>query len=193
MSSEQQAVFDTLVCEPPEAWLAYLRHHNNEESTAGLSTDVIFHHASVLAKSQSSLAWARVAIEAVELSAERSSGVEREAELLRAMRLRSWFISKVGSRLDDYVLDKGIIMQWVFAGLSLTPHGAMERASVLWEKMRLARDSGDAVAMHSAVADLRELRQIKHRLDVAKLLADAGELVHEPSLDEWLKIRAQLP
>ena len=41
--------------------------------------------------------------------------------------------------------------------------------------------------------DLRQLRRIKHRFDVVKVLADCGELPNDPILNEWLEILEQLP
>jgi hypothetical protein len=190
---EQEVIFNKLKGEPPEAWLSYIRHQDRDNTAAGLSMDVIYSHAAVLAKKQHSLEWARVAIEAAELWAHRTVGVERESALLRAMKLRSWFVSKMGSRSDDYVLDKITILRWVLAGLRMTPHEASEKASVLWKRIEKARNSGEPAAMESAVAELRELRKIKHRLTVAKVLADSGELPLQDSLDEWLKIRDQMP
>jgi hypothetical protein len=170
-----------------------LRRQESDETGTGLSADVICHHAALLAKAEVSLAWALVAIEAVEQSARRSSGAARENGLLRAMNLRSWFVSKMGSRPDDYVLDKRIILKWVQDGLTMTPLEAHERATVLWERIRQARDLADPVAMKAAVTDLQELRRIKRRLNVAKLLADVGELIDETNLQGWLKVREQLP
>jgi len=82
----------------PQAWLAYLRSFEEAGPANGLSLKVIFHHAAPLARHQKSLEWAEVAIRAAELDSRRGSDTEREESLLKAMTLRSWFISQMGSR-----------------------------------------------------------------------------------------------
>ncbi len=193
MQNDQQSIFNSLQNEGPRAWLSYLRPFEKGEPITGLSMDVVYHHAAPLAKNQSSLDWAQVAIIAANLWARNSSGVERENALLWAMKLRSWFISKMGSRPNHPVLDKQIILSWVTDGLSLPAKSAEHKAATFWENMAKAKSSTNPEDIQKMVDDLHTLRQIKHRLNVAKVLADCGELSDNPVVSEWLKLRERLP
>lgn len=142
MQNDQQSIFNSLQNEGPRAWLSYLRPFEKGEPITGLSMDVVYHHAAPLAKNQSSLDWAQVAIIAANLWARNSSGVERENALLWAMKLRSWFISKMGSRPNHPVLDKQIILSWVTDGLSLRRNRRSTKPphfGKIWQKRRVQR------------------------------------------------------
>src|SRR5215469_2327003 len=98
MQADQQSIMVSLMDKGPEDWREYLRPFEEGQPLTGLSMEVIFHYAAPLAKDQSTLDWGEVAIRAAELEALNSSGNGRENALLRAMRLRSSFIAKMGSR-----------------------------------------------------------------------------------------------
>lgn len=193
MHRDQQIVFESLINEGPESWLAYLRPFEQGEPITGLSMLAIFHYAAPLAKDLRSLEWAEVAARAADLEAANSGGIERENASLSAMQLRSWFISKMGSRQHHTILDKEMILRWVIEGLNLSIDAAKEKASALWKNMAKVKDSSDPANRQLVVEDLRQLRRIKHRLNVVKVLADCGELSNDSVLKEWLEIRQQLP
>ena len=87
--------------------------------------------------------WAEVAVRAVELEASMSSGVESENARFWAMRLRSWFIAKMESRSNHFVLDKEVILNWVMEGLKLSVQSAKEKISSLAELRALAKKSSN--------------------------------------------------
>jgi hypothetical protein len=193
---DQQTIFDSLKDKGPEAWLRHLQRFEEGEPISGLSTQVIFHHVAPMAKKLGSLEWAEVAVRAAELEARNGRGIDREEALLNAMNLRSWFIVRKGSRPGHLVLDTGIILSWVMDGLTLPMATAGEKGMALWENLARAKASPDSEAIRSVTKDLHDLRWIKHRLNVVKVLVSCGELpeTSETSvLNEWLKILESLP
>jgi len=193
MQNDQQSIMNSLKDERPEAWLAYLRPFEEGEPITGLSMLVIFHYAAPLAKKQDSLDWAEVAVRAAELEARNCSGIGSENARLWAMQLRSWFISKMGSRSNHFVLDKEVILNWVMDGLKLSVRAAKEKISSLAEVIAVAKKSSNPDDGQRLRNDLSELCRIKHRLNVVKVLADCGELPSDSLLYKWLEIREQLP
>jgi hypothetical protein len=193
MQNDQQDIFDSLKGEGPQAWRAYLRPFEEGESITGLSMLVIYPYAAGLAKNQGSLDWAEVAVRAAELEARNHSGTEREEALLWAMQLRAWFISKMGSRSNDLILDKAIILRWVMDGVEISVQTAKAKTLSIGERLAGLKNSSNPEDKQQVLEDLRLLRRLKHRLNVVKVLADCGELSNDSSLHEWLEIREQLP
>jgi hypothetical protein len=154
---------------------------------------VIFNYAAWLAKKQASLDWAEVAIRAAELEASNRTGIEREGVVMHAMRLRSWFISQMGSRPHHFILDKEIILGWVMDGLNLPMQTAQAKTVELGENLVRAKNSPHHEDMQQVAKDFQQLVRIKHRLNIAKVLADCGELSDDSVLYEWLKLRESLP
>lgn len=194
MEPDQQSIFNSLKDKSHEEWIAYLRRFEDDpQLRSGLSMLVIFHYVAPLAKNQDSLDWGEVAVRAAELEARNCSGVERENALLWAMKLRAWFICKMGSRTGHLVLDKEIIFRWVTEGLTLSVRSAREKAERIGEDLRRVKDSSDPMETRRVADDLSQLFRIKHRLNVVKTLADCGEFAIDLGMDEWLRIREQLP
>ncbi|UWZ82489.1 hypothetical protein [Occallatibacter riparius] len=194
MEIDQQSIMNALKDKGPEAWSAYLRRFEDDpQLTSRLSMQVIFHYAAPLAKDRESLDWGEVAVRAAELEARNCSGVEHENALLWAMNLRSWFICKMGSRSGHLVLDKEIILRWISEGLPLSVQPAREKAARFGATLTRGKVSSDSKGTQLIADDLRLLRRIKHRLNVAKVLQDCGQLTSDPELDEWLEIRELLP
>ena len=190
---DQQTAFNTLKMQGPLAWLAYLRNFEETGRANGLSLQVIFHHAAPLAKHQRSLDWAEVAIRAAELDSNSGSDTEREESLLSAMTLRSWFISQMGSRPGHFVLDKETVIQWAMAALTLSICEVKDRAMSFWENLKRAKESSNSDALQQTAKDAHQLRWIKHRLNIIKVLVDCGELPSDSVLGEWLQLRESLP
>src|SRR3954471_1089413 len=140
MQPDQQSILNSLRDKGPEAWRAYLRPFEEGQPLTGLSMLVIFHYAAPLAKDQGSLEWAEVAVRSSELEALRCGGTERENALLWAMKLRSWFIARMGSRPDHLVLDKEIILHWAMKELDIPIQTVKEKAGLIWKD--LARIKG---------------------------------------------------
>jgi len=193
MQNDQQSIMNSLKNEGPKAWRAYLDPFEDGNTTPGLSMLVIFHYVAPLAKKQGSLDWAEVAVRAAELEARRSGGIESENARFWAMQLRSWFIGKMGSRSNHFVLDKEVILNWVIEGLTLSLQTAKDKAASLGERLAASKHSANPEDKQRVLEDLRLLSRCKHRLNVVKVLSDSGELPNNPILNEWLAIREQLP
>src|SRR5215469_5087589 len=193
MQTDQQSIMNSLKDKGPEAWRAYLHPFEEGQPLTGLSMQVIFQYAAPLAKDKSSLDWAEVAVRASELETLNCSGTERENALLWGMQLRSWFIAKMGSRPNHLVLNKEVILQWATEGLDISVQTAKEKAALIWKDVARIKGSSNSADMQRVHDDLRQLRRIKYRLDVVKVLADRGELPNDSILNEWLEIRQQLP
>ena len=189
---DQQSILDSLKTQSPEAWLAYLRRYEDRVDT-GLSMQVIFDYAVRLAKEHESLEWAEVAVRAAELAASQDCGVEREQDLQRAMRLRTWFISRMGSRTGHAVLDKAAVLHWAMDSLTLPIPTAREMAASFWADFAEAQTSPDPEDLRRMAKRLHQLRWLRHRLDVVKMLADSGELPSDSVFHEWLQLREALP
>lgn len=195
MHADQQSIMDSLRDKGPEAFREYLRRFEEGAplSGSGLSMLVVFHYAAPLAEKQESIDWAEVAVRAAELEARNSTGVERENSLLWAMNLRSRFICKMGSRSDHFVLDKAVILAWVMECLTLPVQTALAKSAAVKQKLAGLKVLSNPEEKQRIADDLSELFRIKHRLNIAKVLVDCGELRSDPVLNEWLEIREQLP
>jgi hypothetical protein len=195
METDQQSILNSLMDKGPEGFSAYLRRFEDDpQLSSGLSMLVIYGHSASIAKKQGNLDWAEIAVRAAELEALTSTNeIGRHDSRWMAMQLRSWFISKMGSRSDHLVLDKEIVLRWVTEGLTLSVQAARDKAARIGERLARVKDSSDPKEMQRVGDDLRQLRRIKHCLNVAKVLVDCGEHVSDPVLDEWLEIREQLP
>ena len=193
MQTDQQSIFNSLKDKGPEAWREYLRPFEKGQPLTGLNMLVIFHYVAPKAKEQDSLDWAEVAVRAAELEALNSSGTARENALLWAMQHRSWFIAKRGPRPNHPVLDKEVILRWVVDGLDISVQTAKEKSIQVWEDVARVKGSSNREYRQRVHDDLKQLRRIKHRLGVLKVLADCGDLPNDSILNEWLQIREQLP
>jgi hypothetical protein len=194
MQTDQQSIMNSLKDKGPDAWREYLRRFEDDtQLTSGLSMLVIYDYSANLARNQSNLDWAEVAVRAAGLEALHSNEIGREDSQQKAMRLRSWFISKMGSRSGHLVLDKETVLRWVIEGLTLPVQAAREKSARIGEDLARMKSISDPEEKQRVADDLRQLRRIKHRLNVAKALADCGELPNDPILKEWLEIREQLP
>jgi hypothetical protein len=135
------------------------------------------------ARSEQSLEWAGIAVRAAALHALEGGGEQRAATLWKAMALRAWFISKMGSQAGHPVLDKATILRWFRQENEFSFEDTKE-LSARWRRTRAATPSKD---------ELIKLRNIKGRISVLRMLADAGELPDDPELKQWLELRGQIP
>jgi hypothetical protein len=127
------------------------------------------------------------------LEARNGSDIVREESLLNAMNLRSWFISRLGLRPGHFVLDKEVILHWVMDGLKLPIQTAQEKARLLGENLARAKNSQNPEDLGRVGRELSQLRWIKHRLNIVRVLADCDELPSDTVLREWLQLRESLP
>jgi hypothetical protein len=191
--SEQQRIFDSLKDKGPEEWDAYLRPIEAERTSAGLSMQVAFDHAAKLARDQSSLEWAGIALRAADLEKKHSPTVVQESIDCKAMMLRAKLIAAIGSRMGHAILGKETLVRWHTDDLGISPDMAIVSAMSIWPELREAKESGDQARIDRVGEEMRSLRRIKNRLNVLKLLAECGEMANEPVVNEWLNVREQLP
>jgi hypothetical protein len=185
--TDPRTIFNSLQDRPPDVWLAYLRQYEDAKQTPGLSFDVIVHHAVISAEKEGSLEWAEVAIRAAELL----ERVPWTDGLWRAMHIRALFISKMGSRTGHFVLDKEVVLRWVLECLGRPRQEVEQEAAATCGQLAIAKTLSPEDKQR-LLERLRELRTMKRRLSVAKMITDSGEVL-DPSLDEWLAILEQLP
>ncbi|HEX6772982.1 MAG TPA: hypothetical protein VF126_13195 [Acidobacteriaceae bacterium] len=186
LGTDQQTIFNSLKDQPPNVWLDYIRQCEAGKQTPGLSFDLIIHYAVPRAEKEASLDWAEVAIRAAELAS-----VAWTDGLREAMRIRAQFISKMGSCPGRFVLDKEVVLRWILNGLRRPRQEVVQEAAAVSKQLAIAKTLSSE-DKHRLLGRLRELRTMKQRLSIAKTIIDSGEVL-EPSLDEWLTIRAQLP
>jgi len=106
--SESQFKLQTMMDKGPE-WLGtYLRQF---EEGKPLPHSMLGIEAGALsrARSDESLEWAGIAVRAAALHAHENGGEHRASSLRKAMALRAWFISRLGSESGHPILDRDII------------------------------------------------------------------------------------
>ena len=163
-------------------WLsAYLREFEAGAPFPSNTMLGIFEGAAGRARLENSLEWAGIALRAAELWALEDGGVCRHSALLKAMQHRAGFISRMGSRPGDPVLDKASILQWFTAELEFPIDVAKEKG-VRWRDSQLALDGG------ITLDELKTLRNIRSRVQVLQALADCGEIPNDSPLTEWLEM-----
>ena len=196
MPVDQQAEFDSLQGKSPKAWLDYVRQAEESEQEPGVSLRVIWGHSARLAKELTSLEWAEVAIHAAELDAHRSKSgpqgeILHEDAVADAMALRTWFISKMGSRDGHPILDKHRVLNWIKDGLPTS--SSQYKESVAAVGSTLLRAKQDPLFKPQAASELRTMRRVKRRLTLATELVRCGELVPDTQLQGWLDLLHLLP
>ena len=124
------------------------------------------------------LDWARIATSVYDRLAWESDPADRESLVHSSMTLRAYMIPRLGSVAGDAVLDSEMVRQWFIESTRLTPEEAADR-SERWRELE--------------IDGIRELRRIKNRLSVVKLLIDGGYFTDDILLNEWLSIAETLP
>lgn len=77
------------------------------------------------------------------------------------------------------VLNKDIILRWIWDGLPQAKERAQEKARSLPGRLARARELRESENQQRLSEDLSELRGIKHRLNIAKALAHCGQLSND--------------
>jgi hypothetical protein len=192
VEDESQLGLEAMMDRGP-AWLdGYLRSYEEGRSIPLNRMIGIISAASSKAFHEQSLEWAGIALRAADLMAsERPEN--REPAFLKAMRLRAWFIVRMGSRPDHPDLDKEMILRWVIEGLTFSIEEARDRSVSVWDELGAYRKAPAPEKKKLLLDDMRSLRAIKSRLYVLQSLAEAGELPSNSFLRNWLEIRSQLP
>lgn len=184
MVQDSELGLQAMIDRGPE-WLdGYLRQFEQGEPIAENSMIGILDGAASMAHFHSSRDWAGIAIRAAELMARAEK--DRDFALQRAMEIRASFIAKLGSREGDPVLDSNIIVRWFKAETRVSIEVAEER-SVAW------RNSPLPAQERLPLNQLRELRAIRHRVKVLRIVSEGDALPDDPMLTKWLRIGNLLP
>lgn len=141
------------------------------------------------ARTEKSLEWASIAVRAADLHALENGGEHKPAAQWRAMALRAWFISKMGSTPGDPILDRDVIVRWFRAETEFPLDIALEKSG-RWKKTKLKELPENTPA--DVRAELIKLRHIKGRISILRTLADCGQLPDDADLKDWLAARDQL-
>ncbi|NJL69354.1 MAG: hypothetical protein HC894_27090 [Microcoleus sp. SM1_3_4] len=94
------------------------------------------------------------------------------------MMLRAGAIAKLGIISNDPVLDVNLILQW------------------FWDNIKQSREDVEQKAANwktLPIGEIRELRQLKNRLQVIAALTDLDRYVLDEELNTWLALREKLP
>lgn len=199
-AERRRAVWNQLEGSSAAAWIHALRAFEIGDSSP-ITNEMLFvyERSAPRAEREGSLAWSEVAVRAADLDAAHAlSESERESALMRAMQMRSKFICMMGPRSGHPVLDVHTVASWVLAGLTLPIEKAriMTQAITDFRLREFASSSAaEPVALYDSmpVEDLVQLRRIKHRLEIAQDLADAGHLPKDSEIQSWLPLRFLLP
>lgn len=129
--------------------------------------------------------WAKVAVRAYELKGCLAPESAQSA-MDKAMRLRGWFIAKLGPKVGDDLLDPTVIRSYFFDNL---PYSLEETHN----KLRQWKNKNLPLADRLPIEEVRKLRAIKNRLVAVKQIADCDVVSADPQLRNWLAIQEDLP
>jgi len=102
------------------------------------------------------------------------------------MKLRGWFIAKLGPKVGDNLLDPIAIKRYFLDNLPYSleeTHGKLKQ----WKNKDLPL--GDRLP----IEEIRKLRAIKNRLVPVKQISDCDVVSADPQLRNWLAIQEDLP
>ncbi|NJK69586.1 MAG: hypothetical protein HC941_26435 [Microcoleus sp. SU_5_3] len=125
--------------------------------------------------------WAEVAVtiyDRLAESAEQKKPGSGESFTISSMMLRAGAIAKLGIISNDPVLDVNLILQW------------------FWDNIKQSREDVEQKAANwktLPIGEIRELRQLKNRLQVIAALTDLDRYVLDEELNTWLALREKLP
>lgn len=134
----------------------------------------------------SALEWAKISPSVYDLLESRATAGDRDSYVQSAMNLRASLIARFGVVPEHQVLDVDRIVYWFFDSLRISVQEAHGRASTY-------RNRGVNIDSIKELRKIRELRRIKNRLAVLRLLIDSGHLDPRAGLRAWLDIEEQLP
>ncbi|HIK09310.1 MAG TPA: hypothetical protein IGS52_03410 [Oscillatoriaceae cyanobacterium M33_DOE_052] len=110
--------------------------------------------------------------------ADKSKSGSGESLRISSMMLRAGMIDKFGVVDHHPVLDINIILQWFRQNLNLSCE-EVEKKAANWRVL--------------PVEEIRELRQLKNRLQVISAINDSNKFGLEPEIKAWLSLREKLP
>ncbi len=136
---------------------------------------------SIYEANQTNIKWAEIATKIYErlaAIADKSKSGSGESLRISSMMLRAGMIDKFGVVDHHPVLDINIILQWFRQNLKLSCE-EVEKKAANWRVL--------------PVEEIRELRQLKNRLQVISAINDSNKFGLEPEIKAWLSLREKLP
>ncbi len=137
--------------------------------------------ASFKANQNNDLKWAEISIKIYDYLAEKSDKKKRgsgESFKLSAMMLRSLMMQRLGTSVNDEILDINIILAWFKDSLNLSFKDVLIKTEN-WRTL--------------PIENIRELRQIKNRLKVIQGLAESDHITLDKFFCQWLDLLPKLP
>lgn len=142
------------------------------------------------------LEWAKIATSVYEFLAESNSNTFAKNSFTQSsMLLRSNMIFKLGNLLDDPVLDAEEIVNWFFKELKFSYKEAIQKSS-LWRELspekyeELAKNEKQ---LELALEEIRDLREIKNRLAVIRVLTQNELFKPNEEIKAWNALWEKLP
>ena len=132
-------------------------------------------------KSPSSLPnldWAKVAVEAYHHLIEISQPSERFRFEHSIMLLRAYLLAHLGPRENEELLQVNPVVDWIFQDIDM-PYDEVQRRAEIWTTL--------------SKPEMLQLRRIKTRLSILRLMRDHGLLQERQGFDAWLSLWKQLP
>jgi hypothetical protein len=130
------------------------------------------------ARTRPSRDWGQVAVSIYEYLAHTVEPGRAHEFLVAAMMLRGSLIRQLGTVQGDSLLDPGVILDWFYESVPLSPAEAEQQSSA-WSTL--------------PIEQVAELRRIKERLAVLRLLVESGHLQPDATLQPWLDLYDRLP
>lgn len=167
-----------------EAWLTQIEGKGSSDPSSE-NVLTIADYAQGTARDHLDTAWAKVAVHAYELRARLVPEFAQSA-VDKAMKLRGWFIAKLGPKVGDNLLDPTAIKSYFLDNL---PYSLEETHEKLKQRKNKDLPLGDRLP----IEEIRKLRAIKNRLVPVKQIADCDVVPADPQLRNWLAIQEDLP
>lgn len=138
------------------------------------------------------LKWAKISIRIYD-SLSISNHESCESFCLSSMTLRANFILEMGALENDMVLDPQKIIDWFQESAVLSHNEAVDKATKL--RGQLSQEIAKKKSpedFKSIIRESLELRKIKTRLGVIKILNDSPNVTLPSNVEKWLSIQAEL-
>ena len=141
-----------------------------------------------------SLRWAQVGILIYDYLADKDNELKEILEF-SSMRLRVQIISSIGHTESNQVLDAEYIFKWFRNSLKLSIYEVVAKSQEASLTFGLLNESvpGMEADMKNKLSEILELRRIKTRINLIKVLSESNKVKIPADIIEWLSLREKLP
>jgi hypothetical protein len=139
--------------------------------------------------------WAEISIFTYDLLANSTQNLlERLSFQESSMLLRTCLIKKSGSREGDFILDKNIIINWFFDNLEFKSIVDLENEISSINKLQESDKSTKLPEnLGEYIERIKNLRNIKRRLSIIKVLFENDQTNLSISLKDWISKWREIP